>query len=251
MSSRLSNLLLPVTAWVMAAVLACKIATLAQIAWAAGTTGPVASAEAAPVAQPAPTPSGPAAAVATPVSTADKAPASDKDKAPPAGGSVTAAALPSIETIRAPAAPALPPDWKLLQDLRSRKDALDRRSAELDARQTALDAAQQAIEKRLQEIEHRQAELASLESDRKAQEQTGMQGLVKLYEDMRPSEAAAIFDALDLHVLLPLLDMMNERKAAAIMGVMQPERARFATQALARYRIEKAVGPSPAAPNPS
>ena len=240
MSSRLSNLLVPVTAWVMAAVLAFKIASLAQIAWAEGKPASAASPEATPVAPSSPDPAAPG-----------RGPAPDTNKVSPVGASPAAATLPAAEPLRAPAAPPLPPDWKLLQDLRSRKDALDRRSAELDARQTALDAAQHALESRLQEIEHRQAELASLESDRKAQEQTGMQGLVKLYEDMRPSEAAAIFDALDLHVLLPLLDMMNERKAAAIMGVMQPERARFATQALARYRIEKAVGPSPAAPNPS
>ena len=247
MSSRLSNLLVPVTAWVMAAVLAFKVATLAQIAWAEGKPASPAVAEASARTQPAPGTD--ASAVAVPQAAADPDTASEKSKA--ANSPRGAMTAPAIEPIRVPAAPALPPDWKLLQDLRSRKDELDKRSTELDARQTALDAAQHALEQRLQEIEHRQTELASLETGRKAQEQTGMQGLVKLYEDMRPSEAAAIFDALDLRVLLPLLDMMNERKAAAIMGVMQPERARFATQALARYRIEKANGPSSASPDPS
>ncbi len=238
MSSRLSNLLVPVTAWVMAAVLAFKIAALVQIAWAEGKPAATASAEAAPTAQAAPDPA------------AAPAPASEKSSAHPANSTVAAATPPTIEPIRAPAAPALPPDWKLLQDLRSRRDALDRRSAALDARQTALDAAQHALEQRLQEIEHRQTELASLETDRKTQERAGMQGLVKLYEDMKPAAAAAIFDALDLHVLLPILDKMNERKAAAIMGDMQPERARFATQALAHYRSENALGPSAAPPSP-
>ena len=244
MSYRLSNLLVPVTAWVMAAVLAFKIAALVQIAWAEEKPAATASAEASPAAQPAP---GLAASTAP---AASSAPASEKGSVRPADSMVAAATPPTIEPIRAPAAPALPPDWKLLQDLRSRRDALDKRSAALDARQTALDAAQHAVEQRLQEIERRQTELASLETDRKTQEQAGMQGLVKLYEDMKPAEAAAIFDALDLHVLLPILDKMNERKAAAIMGDMQPERARFATQALARYRSENALGPSAAPPTP-
>lgn len=238
MSSRMSNLLVPVTAWVMAAVLAFKIAALVQIAWAEGK--PASTPPAVQSAADAPTIAPAAAAV--------PAPTSEKESVRPAD-STTAAAAATIEPIRAPAAPALPPDWKLLQDLRSRRDALDRRSAALDARQTALDAAQHALELRLQEIEQRQTELASLETERKTQEQAGMQGLVKLYEDMKPAEAAAIFDALDLHVLLPILDKMNERKAAAIMGDMQPERARFATQALARYRSENALGPSATPPS--
>ena len=244
MSPRLSNLLVPVTAWVMAAVLAFKIAALVQIAWAEEKPSAATSAVAAPAVQPAHD-----AAATVPSTAAPMISAADKANVRPADSTVAAAVPPPpIEPIRAPAAPALPPDWKLLQDLRSRKQTLDQRSAALDARQTALDAAQHALEQRLQEIEHRQAELASLESDRKTQEQAGMQGLVKLYEDMKPAEAAAIFDALDLHVLLPILDKMNERKAAAIMGDMQPERARFATQALAHYRSENALGPSAAPP---
>ncbi len=240
MSSRLSNLLVPVTAWVMAAVLAFKIAALVQIAWA----------EEKPASQAAATQVSPAVA-ADPSSASGPLAAENKDTGVGAPVSRPLPVAAASQPIRASAAPPVPPDWRLLQDLRNRKDVLDKRSAELDARQVALDAAQHSLEQRLQEIEHRQAELASLEESRKAQEQTGMQGLVKLYEDMRPNEAAAIFDALDLHVLLPLLDKMNERKAAAIMGAMQPERARFATQALARYRTEKAVGPSPAVPSPS
>lgn len=239
MSSRLSNLLVPVTAWVMAAVLAFKIASLAQIAWAEGK--PAATPAEATTAAPAPDPAATALAVA---------PVAGRGSMRPADGTLATVAPAAIEPIRAPAAPALPPDWKLLQDLRSRKDALDKRSAALDARQTALDAAQHALEQRLQEIEHRQEQLASLETERKTQEQAGMQGLVKLYEAMKPAEAAAIFDALDLHVLLPILDKMNERKAAAIMGDMQPERARFATQALAHYRSENALGPSAAPSSP-
>ena len=57
---------------------------------------------------------------------------------------------------------------------------------------------------------------------------------MKVYESMRPRDAASIFDVLDMHVLLEVLDRMNDRKAAAILAAMQPERARMATQMLAQ-----------------
>lgn len=253
MNSRFSGLLVPFTAWVMAAVLACKIAALVQMAWADDKPAPSQAVPAASAAQTLPQPSSSDATSPTPVAAATLAavPKAATGEPRPAGVSTAVTSSAAIEPIRAPAAPPVPPDWKLLQDLREQRDTLDKRSAALDAREMAIDAAQHVLEQRLREIEHRQAELTSLESDRQTQEQAGLQGLVKLYEDMRPPEAAAIFDALDLHVLLPLLDKMNERKAAAIMGAMQPERARFATQALAKYRIERALGPNPASPNPS
>ena len=251
MISRLSGLLVPLTAWVMAAVLACKIAALMQMAWADDKPA-AAQSVSAPSGTTTPTdaPPGP------PTSTSTAAPVAITPKvglgqSHPQGSAALGSPTAALEPIRAPAAPPLPPDWQLLQELRRQRDLLDKRGAALDARESAMNAAQHALEQRLGEIEHRQAELNSLQSDRQVQEQAGLQGLVKLYEDMRPPQAAAIFDALDLHVLLPLLDKMNERKAAAIMGAMQPERARFATQALAKYRIERALGAPAASPKPS
>lgn len=252
MRFRLSSALVPVTAWVMAAVLACKIAALMQMAWADDRPAAAQAASAGSIAQSPVASQAPDAPASTPVSATSllpqpAAPTPKAEEQRPTGN----AARPALDPVRASSAASLPPDWQLLQGLRHQRELLDKRSAALDAREAAMAAAQHALEQRLAEIEHRQAELASLQSDRQAQEQTGLQGLVKLYEDMRPPQAAAIFDALDLRVLLPLLDKMNERKAAAIMGAMQPERARFATQALAKYRIERALGPAAVSPNPS
>ena len=256
MRLRPSNVLVPVTGWAMAAVLAFKIAALVQMAWADDRpgSGQVSAVDPATSTVPTPTTLPPRAAMpASPTRTPTPSSASTADAEETQSGRVVnpAASQSLSASVQAPVASPLPPDWKLLQDLRHQREVLDRRSAALDARETAMDAAQHVLEQRLVEVEHRQAQLASLQSDRQTQEQAGLQGLVKLYEDMRPPEAAAIFDALDLHVLLPLLDKMNERKAAAIMGAMQPERARFATQALAKYRVERAVGPSAAPSNPS
>jgi flagellar motility protein MotE (MotC chaperone) len=65
---------------------------------------------------------------------------------------------------------------------------------------------------------------------------------VHVYEAMKPRDAATIFDALDMQVLLQVLDRMQDRKAAPVLAAMQPDRARLATQLLAEMRL-RAVAP--------
>ena len=50
--------------------------------------------------------------------------------------------------------------------------------------------------------------------------------MVKLYEGMRPRDAATIFDDLEMPVLVQLVDRMREAKAAPVIGAMRPDRAR-------------------------
>jgi flagellar motility protein MotE (MotC chaperone) len=57
---------------------------------------------------------------------------------------------------------------------------------------------------------------------------------VKLYENMRPGDAATIFNGLDMHVLLEVVRRMNQRKAAPILAAMDPAKARALTAELAR-----------------
>ena len=55
----------------------------------------------------------------------------------------------------------------------------------------------------------------------------------------RPRDAAAIFDDLELPVLIEILDRMGERKAAPVIGAMRPDKARTLTAELARHRARR------------
>ena len=61
---------------------------------------------------------------------------------------------------------------------------------------------------------------------------------MKLYEGMRPRDAAAIFNALDKTVLLELLDRMKPGKASPVLASMEPEKARQITTDLAAKRTQ-------------
>jgi flagellar motility protein MotE (MotC chaperone) len=92
---------------------------------------------------------------------------------------------------------------------------------------------------RVEELTALQGRLEALERERAAREDAGLRGLVKLYEGMRPRDAATIFDELDMPVLLSIVDRMREARAAPVLGAMRPDRARALTAELARLRAER------------
>jgi flagellar motility protein MotE (MotC chaperone) len=128
---------------------------------------------------------------------------------------------------------------KLLLDLRQRREDLDGRDAALATRESVLAAAEQKLAARIGELQALQAKLEALDSVRKQREDTDWQGLVKLYEAMKPRDAATIFNDLDMPVLLQVVNRMKEAKAAPVLAAMQPDKARDLTTKLAQMRTQR------------
>jgi flagellar motility protein MotE (MotC chaperone) len=124
----------------------------------------------------------------------------------------------------------------LLLDLRARRTELEAREATLGVREAVLSGAERRLSTRVDELTSLQAKLEALETGRREHDEANWRGLVKLYEAMRPRDAAAIFNELDRPVLLGLLDRMKEAKAAAVLAAMLPDRARQATTELSQMR---------------
>lgn len=148
--------------------------------------------------------------------------------------------------------PACPPadvpsahEQLLLSDLRARSKALDQRAAAVGQREMVLHAAEGRLAARVKELSGLQKKLQALEEARRQREEANWEGLVKVYEVMPPRDAAAIFNNLEMPVLLQVLDRMKDRKVAPILAAMQPDRARLATQKLAQMRTrETSIAPT-------
>jgi flagellar motility protein MotE (MotC chaperone) len=198
--------LLPVTIVALASLLAMKSAHLVRAAVPAQETGPkvVTVTEAAK----------PAAPQAPPAAE----PKPSEDGAPPA----------ITEAERA-----------LLLGLRERRQELDARDAALAVRESVLAAAEAKLSARVGELQALQKKLELLETARKEREDASWQGLVRLYEAMKPREAAAIFNDLEMPVLLQVVDRMKEAKAAPVVAAMQPDKARDLTARLAQMRTQR------------
>ncbi len=112
------------------------------------------------------------------------------------------------------------------------------------SREAVLAAAEKRLAGRVDELTALQVRLEALEKGRAARDEANWAGLVKLYEAMKPRDAAAIFNDLEMPVLLQVVDRMKETKAAAVLAAMQPDRARQVTGtagATARPRQRRAT----------
>jgi flagellar motility protein MotE (MotC chaperone) len=152
-----------------------------------------------------------------------------------------------------PAAPPAPPpisdsERAVLLELRQRRQELERRDATIAARESVLTATEQKITARVEELRALQSQLAGLDTARQQREDANWQSLVKVYETMKPREAAAIFNDLTMPVLLPLIGRMKEAKAAAILAAMTPDKAREVTAQLAKSKGRLDTMPAPPLP---
>jgi flagellar motility protein MotE (MotC chaperone) len=143
-----------------------------------------------------------------------------------------------------------PAEIGVLQQLAQRRKAIDQRAAELDQRDVVLQAAEKRIDQKIAELQALQKSIATDVQKRAAAEDARIQMLVKIYEAMKPQDAAQIFDQLDMPVLLRVLKRMKERKTAPILAAMSPEKAKAITTALAESQDPNAA-PRAAAPSPN
>ncbi len=125
----------------------------------------------------------------------------------------------------------------LLQQLSERRAEIERRAREIERRAALLEAAEQRIDDKVKELQNLQATIREMLIEHDEQEEAQIRSLVKIYENMKPKDAARIFEQLDMLVLLEVIDRMSERRAAPILAKMHPRRAQEVTLELAQRRV--------------
>jgi len=135
-----------------------------------------------------------------------------------------------------------PAEIDLLQQLAERRQVLESREQEFEIRTGLLAAAESRIDKKVEELKVLRETISGLIKTFDAQQDAKLLSLVKIYENMKPKEAAKIFEELDMDTLLEVAERMKERKLAPIMAKMHPEKARDMTVELSRLRQLPPVG---------
>ena len=135
-----------------------------------------------------------------------------------------------------------PAEIDLLQQLAERRQVLESREQEFELRTGMLAAAESRIDKKVEELKVLRETISGLIKTFDAKQDAKLLSLVKIYENMKPKEAAKIFEALEMDTLLEVAERMKERKLAPIMAKMDPERARDMTVELSRLRQLPPVG---------
>lgn len=125
---------------------------------------------------------------------------------------------------------------ELLEGLAKRREELQQWSESISMRENVLNATEMKINQKIADLKALEKRVSNLLAQYNEKEDAKIRSLVKIYESMKPKDAAAIFNDLEMDTLLAVIDAMSERRAAPILAKLDPEKARTITASLAKER---------------
>lgn len=129
----------------------------------------------------------------------------------------------------------------ILKRLSERRQELDKHAKDIEQREALLKITEQRIDKKLGDLKTMQEQVRAAITTATAEQKAKTDSLVKIYEIMKPKDAANIFNALDMPVLLSVISNMKESRVAPILAAMDAQKAKQVTDAL----MEKKPLPTP------
>ena len=127
-----------------------------------------------------------------------------------------------------------PAEMDVLNQLSQRRDLLDKRARELDTHEALIKVAEQRVDQKIKEMNTLRQQLQTMVNQVSEAQGVQIENLVKIYETMKPDEAAKILETLEMPVLLGVIQRMKPARTAPIMAKMNPEKAKEITVALTR-----------------
>jgi flagellar motility protein MotE (MotC chaperone) len=126
-----------------------------------------------------------------------------------------------------------PAELQVLQSLGARRGQLDKREQDLDVQLALMAAAEAKLDAKIKALAGMKGEIQTLMTQAEGKEQAEIDRLVKVFESMKPKDAAPRIVLLDDAVRLPIAAKMKERSLSAILAVMPPAEAKRLTESLA------------------
>ncbi|AWK86809.1 MotE family protein [Azospirillum thermophilum] len=160
--------------------------------------------------------------------------AGNKPPPPAQGGASANPAAPVTAAVPEPLGPIS--NEELLQHFAERRAEIERRTKELEQREALLAAAEKRIDQKVAEMEKTRADIQKMMRQGDEKQAAQLESLVKIYETMKPKEAARIFEEMEMTVLLDVIQRMKETKTAPILAAMDPAKATAVTTALIERR---------------
>lgn len=121
----------------------------------------------------------------------------------------------------------------LLRDLSKRRNDLDAREQDLEMRSRLLEATEKRVEAKIADLKGLEARVKGLLVQHENQENEKLGSIVKVYEKMKPADAARILEGLNMSIQIDVAQRMSELRMAPIMAKMTPKAAQKLTTQLA------------------
>lgn len=129
-----------------------------------------------------------------------------------------------------------PSELDILQRLSDRRVKLEEWQRDLITKENILNITQTKIDQKIDDLRVLKEKVESLLEQYNAKEVGKTQRLIKVYESMKPKDAANIFAELDNETLMQVVEKMKEAKLALILANMDPKRARDITVEFSKRR---------------
>lgn len=120
-------------------------------------------------------------------------------------------------------------DVQVLESLFNYREKLKEKANEVIKKEDQLKIVESRIQQQLIELKRIKGEISNLLDQHDEQEEKKLLLLVKIYENMKPDQAAQIFNSLSEERVLLLLQRMKEVKSSAILANMNPSQASYLT----------------------
>ncbi len=130
--------------------------------------------------------------------------------------------------------PLSPAERAILERLQERRQEIEQRGRDLELRESLIKAAEKRLEAKVAELKDVEARINAAMNRKDEIEAARFKSIVTMYENMKPKEAAKIFDRLDMKVLFEVASQINPRRMSDILAQMSPEAAERLTVELAR-----------------
>ncbi len=141
-----------------------------------------------------------------------------------------------------------PAELRVLQSLGTRRGQLDQREKDLDVQLQLIAAAEAKLDGKIKSLNGLKGQVQSLIGQADAQQQAENDRLIRVYEAMKPKDAAARFSLLEDSVRIPIALKMKEKSLSAILAQMSAPDAKALTERLAnRFAAARAVADARAA----
>jgi flagellar motility protein MotE (MotC chaperone) len=154
-------------------------------------------------------------------------------------GKDASAATNTVATAQQPVGPEFDPlaissedEIKILQTLANRRRDLDRREEIISKKELVITTAQNQIQEQMASLQKLKADIVEALKFTDKNERDKIIALARIYENMKPKEAARVFNQMDVKILTDIMKFMNQKKISAILGHMNVGKARELTSVI-------------------
>lgn len=134
----------------------------------------------------------------------------------------------------------------ILERLSIRRQQLDDWEKEMVVKENMLNLSQARLQEKIEELRALKTEVETKLAEYNTKEDEKTKSLVKIYESMKPKDAARIFSEMEMETLLTVVENMKEKIAAPIIAKMDPVKAKKLTEEFAaRGKLPEALKQQP------